>query len=385
MSNVGVELGPEGARAVALARWRSTARATWEGDWDPARPAELVTRLRQHFGPASRIGISVGLGFLHVKQVSLPPVPAEERVRMLALEPDRFFPVENGDVVVALDSAGDIAFATDAEPLRAWIRAFESWAPVDRIEAAPTSLGRALGRAASGSFALPAQPDEHGVAVLRDGRLDAVRRVPAAAGAPATQPVPAGNGVAAAFQCAFGVARGVDDPLTGALLPAAHATTVARRRAVRTATLTALCAGSLILALSSVERSRERRLDRVRGEVAALEDRAAPALALREQLEALDREARAVAAIADRRPDPLRVLAALSERLPDNATVLQLRVAGDAWQIEGRARDAAAVLPALDGDERFEDVRFLSASTRFREGDRTWETFSIAFRVRSPA
>jgi hypothetical protein len=77
------------------------------------------------------------------------------------------------------------------------------------------------------------------------------------------------------------------------------------------------------------------------------------------------------------------VLAALSERLPEGATVLNLRAQGEEWQIDGTARDAAALLPLLDRDDRFDTVRFLSASARFREGPRTYETFSIAFRVRS--
>jgi len=62
--------------------------------------------------------------------------------------------------------------------------------------------------------------------------------------------------------------------------------------------------------------------------------------------------------------------------------VLSLRASAADWQIDGTALDAAAIVPLLDRDDRFEDVRFLSASSRFRDGDRTYETFSIAFRVR---
>jgi hypothetical protein len=39
-------------------------------------------------------------------------------------------------------------------------------------------------------------------------------------------------------------------------------------------------------------------------------------------------------------------------------------------------------VPLLDKDDHLENVRFLSASTRFKDGNRMVETFSIAFKVR---
>jgi hypothetical protein len=80
--------------------------------------------------------------------------------------------------------------------------------------------------------------------------------------------------------------------------------------------------------------------------------------------------------------DPLRVLAALGERLPRDVTVLNARAIGDEWRIDGTATNAAAILPALDGDPRFADARFLAATARYREGGKMYESFSLAFRAK---
>jgi hypothetical protein len=143
----------------------------------------------------------------------------------------------------------------------------------------------------------------------------------------------------------------------------------------------AACLLSLVFALWALDRSRERALEAAREEAAALAVQAAPAGELEANLAAVENERLALEQAADRPVDPLVVMAALGERLPAGATVLNLRMVGREWQIDGTAPDAAAIVPLLDGDQRFHDVRFLSASSRFREGERTYETFSIAFRV----
>jgi hypothetical protein len=81
----------------------------------------------------------------------------------------------------------------------------------------------------------------------------------------------------------------------------------------------------------------------------------------------------------------LRVLAALGERLPRDVTVLNARAMGDEWRIDGTSTNAAAILPALDGDPRFADARFLAATARYREGGKTYESFSLAFRAKPGA
>ncbi len=379
-SIVGIDLSTDVVRAIAVGRWRQPR--TFEIAWDPSRPADAVSLLRAQFGPATRIAISVGLGFLHPKHVSLPPAPVAARRRMLALEPDRFFPVQGEPVVVSALPDSDVAFAADAAAVQAWIEAFEAWAPVETIEPAPASLARALGDRASGSYVVPSVAGETGVLELRAGKVQSARRIPGEAGRTDTVPLPNHGRVPAPFLAAYGAARGIGDDLAAALLPDAHAARIRGRRIRRTATSAVACVVALLTALWAWDRSRERTLERIRGEVALLETRAETALAMRDQLAALDVE---IATLRDRgrgRADPLHVLAALSERLPTDVTVLVMRASGEDWQVDGTARDAATILPLLDGDDRFEGVRFLSATARFREGNRTYETFSIAFRVR---
>jgi hypothetical protein len=332
-------------------------------------------------GPASRLALSVGLGFLYLKHVKLPPAPAPARRRILMFEPDRFFPVQDQALAVSLINESDFAFAVEADLIERWTAAFEEWAPVDSVEPAPLSLARALGRKATGSFVLDAQPDEHGLVELDAGRVRSARRAPAEAG-------PADTGVvksADAFLVATGAARGTLGSLDSMLLTDARARRVRARRLQRIALAAGLSALALGAAIWSVDRSRDRLLVQVRAEIAALSPRAKDAIELQARLASLVEESTAIHRLASQRPDPLRVLAALSQRLPAGVTVLSMKATGDDWQIDGTAPDAAAIVPLLDGDDRFEGVRFLSASARYREGPRTYETFSIAFRVRPKA
>jgi hypothetical protein len=187
--------------------------------------------------------------------------------------------------------------------------------------------------------------------------------------------------VPGSFLSAFGAARGVDGALEEMLLPDSVSGKFRRRRQRRLSLACAACVAAIGFAVWSVDQSRERALDRIVEELAAIEPSAVGAVELRERLAAVDRELAAIDELARARANPLGVLAALSERIPPEATVLLARASGDNWQIDGTALDAAAIIPMLDADNRIEDVRFLSASTRFREDGREYETFSIAFHV----
>ncbi len=379
---IGVELGTDVVRVVALGGWGRTPRKTCEAAWDPARPHEVVPFLREQIGPVGRIALSVGLGFLYPKQVKLPPAPASERRRMLMLEPDRFFPVQGQPLVISLASAGSLAFAIEAELLEGWIRAFEDWAPVESAEATPVSIARLLGNSGrDGLFAVAAGADESGLIEVGSGRLESARRAPAGAAAPDPQELPTLGDTPGPFLAAHGAALGVGEALDSMLLPDPIAGRIRRRRARRLRIVAAACAVSLGVALWGVDRARERALARIEDQITVMAPRAQRAIELRDRLAAMDREARAIAEIGRGRADPLLVLAALSERLPGGAVVLNARGTGNDWQIDGTAADAAAIVPQLDRDQRFQDVRFLSASARFSDAGRTYETFSIAFRV----
>ncbi|MSR36471.1 MAG: hypothetical protein EXR95_07495 [Gemmatimonadetes bacterium] len=382
MDVVGVELASDVVRAVALGVWRRGPRASLEIAWDPERPEEAVARLRDELGGANRLALAVGLAFLHPKRVHLPPAPGAARRSMLALEPDRFFPVDEPLVVSLLDAA-DLAFGAEASLVERWIAAFEEWAPVESVEPAPLAAARAVPHAAAeGVFAIPAAPGERGLLELAGGRVRSARRVPPGVEAPLGRPLPAAAGLPPDFVTALGAARGVDAELDTMLLPDGHAVRTRTRRLRRLALTAATCAAAVVLALWALDRWRERTLARVSGEIARTAAAADEAIALRDRLGALDLES---AALADTRvdpgSDPLSVLAALSVRLPAGATLTSLRASGTDWQIDGAAADAAALVPLLDREGPFQDVRVLTASSRFREGARTYETFSIAFRA----
>ena len=194
--------------------------------------------------------------------------------------------------------------------------------------------------------------------------------------------LPSIRGVAPESLAAWGAALGVDGSIDGMMVPDRLRETIARRRTRRVAGAAAACALALAFAIWAVDRSRDDVLARLEADQAALESRAAPAAALQARLVLMDREEAVAGSVSATRMDPLRVIAALGERLPRDVTVLSARAIGDEWRIDGTATNAAAILPALDGDQRFADARFLAATARYREGGRTYESFSLTFRAK---
>jgi hypothetical protein len=99
-------------------------------------------------------------------------------------------------------------------------------------------------------------------------------------------------------------------------------------------------------------------------------------------LRSRESEVAAIRALTASRADPLTALAAIGAALPREATVLSARARGDEWQLDGTTSDASALVPVLARQERFDSVRFLSASSRYRTANRSYETFSLALRYR---
>ena len=380
---VGLEVGREIIRAVTVSRWRGAPLEVFALRWDPQKPADAVAVLRQNLGEVSSISVAVGFELLHVKHIKLPPVSREERQRILLLEPDRFFPIEGGGVVVSVSDETDLVFAADASLVDSLIAALERWAPVNSVEAAPAAFTRALGRAGirSGSFTLPAGPGEYGSIEIASHALLSARR---AVGEPASKaPIPRKKaGVAEEYLTAFGAALGLDDPPDSMLVSNATYTRIRRRRMNSLSIAAVNCALALVFLVASADRWRSRSLGEIDSEITATTPKAATAAALQGRLAQMDMESSAATEIGAHRSDPVAILTALSRRLPRDAVVMSARSDGDRWQIDGTAQDAGALIPALAADPRFEDVRFLSASARFREGGRAYETFSIGFRGR---
>jgi Tfp pilus assembly protein PilN len=383
---VGVEITGTRLRAVALAAWGDRPRAHAEVEWDATHPAASVAALASRMGRVGRIALAIGLDQLHVKHVDLPPASARVRRQMIAVEPDRFFPVQESQVVVGL--AGAVAFAFDRATLERWTQAFETWAPVESVEAAPVALARALADADDGTYAFPLGDDATGVVEVRGKALAAARYVTGPARDAArdqSRALPTIRRVDLHLLTAWGAARGLDGDLDVMLIGDAQRRTIERRRVRRLAGAAAACLIAVGFGLWALDRSREDVLARLTGEQAALEPRAAPGAALQAQLAKLDQEDAVSRTVSTSRTDPLRVLAALGERLPRDVTVLNARAIGDEWRIDGTATNAAAILPALDGDPRFQNARFLAATARYREGGKTYESFSLAFRAKPGA
>ncbi len=376
-----IELTPTHLRAIVASGWRDVAVRTLDVAWTPDAPDAGIAALREQVGSVDSIAVAVGLGLLHVKRVELPPAPDEARERMLALESERFFATSE-PVVVSLAPGGAVAFAADARALESWCAALERWAPVVRVDAAPVALARSLGSTASGDYRVDAGEGEHGFVSIRGGALAAARRIPVAVGESPGATPPSRDGITPTHLAAWGVLRGEEDDAHGTLASPSRRARFAARRRRRLAVAVVAAVAGLALAALSADRWRARTLEALQDDVASRRQAAAPgeaALAARSQLDA---EVALIARTAPQRNSALAALAAISNALPNDAVILSAHAVGGEWQVDGTANSAAALVPTLDRDGRFENVRSLSASSRFRDGTRTRETFSIALRVR---
>jgi hypothetical protein len=416
-SRLGIELGTRTVRGVRFQSWGRTPPRVVEVDWDPESPAEAVAALRQELGPARRIAVALDLPLLFAKRVKLPPLPPAEQRAILRLEPERFFAVRSEDLVVAVAGDANLVFAARDAALAGWIAAFEDLAPVDLVEPGPMALTRALARSGVQDclVLLDRREDGVGLVEIRAGRVVRVRRVygdlddVAAAtgtdGAPApiyltpwnedrvaalaarlggqtVQPVPAVAHVPAPFLSAYGAALAIGQrhDMAATLVAPELAVRIGSRRRREVAVAALACAAAVVFALTSLDAWRARGVRGVERELAALKQRAAPALALQSELEALGREVQVIRQVRAERSDPLRVLLALSKQLPAGAYVRGLRYAGVEWQVDGHAPNAARLTAQLGGAPEFKEVRFLSATNRVTVGDRTYESFALAFR-----
>ncbi len=421
MARLGVELGARAIRGVRVEGWPHARTRAVEIEWDRENPEEALHSLRQHLGAARRIAVAVDLPLLCAKRVQLPALPAAERRNILRLEPERFFAIRGEDVVPAVggETDDDLVFAAKEGPLAGWVAALERIAPVELVEPVPAALSRALarGHVTDAVTLFDAGADGIGLVEIRGGRVAAARRLfgdlDAAAAAlagdwgdgPATiyvspwredrvralaallpaatlQPLPAVADVAAPFLPAYGAALaiGAKPHFARTLVSPELERTIRGRHRREFGLAAALCAAALVCALASLDGWRARATRELTAGLQALRERAAPALALETQLEALNRQAEAIRQVRAERPDPLRVLLALSRRLPPGAFLRGIRQSGAEWQIDGYAANAARLIGELGAAPEFQDVHFLSATNRAQIGDRTYESFALAFR-----
>jgi hypothetical protein len=415
-ASIGLELDPRVIRGVRMEGWTPRPTRTLEAEWTADSIEEVVREVREHLGQARRVAVAVRLPLLFAKRVRLPPLPPAERRKILRLEPQRFFPVRLEDLVIALGQ-GDLVFAAREDNIAAWTAALEVLGPVDLVEPGPVALARALGSAGvtDGVAVLDDAAGGVGVIEIRNGAVTGTRRVYgplaaaaaalefAAAGSPhpiylapwsegraralasgapgaSPKPLPDTLGVPAPFLTAYGAALGVGRDLDDALLTDELGARIRGRRRRELLLAALACVAALGFLLMSADGWRARTVRQLGTEVHDLQAKAAPALALRNEIGIQGRQTKGLAEVEAERPDPLRVLLALMRRLPSGAHLQSLRLTGAGWQIDGYAPQAASVIQALGGAPEFQQVRFISATNRAQFGARTYESFSVAFR-----
>lgn len=377
---VGVELSPGIIRVVRLAPVTGRVTHSFELPWDPSRPADAVAAVRGRLPRPDSLTLAVGLGFLEIARVDLPPVSSDQRARIVELEPDRYFAASPDAIVCAPLPSAPVACALAASTAAAWADAFEGWAPVRWVEPAPLAIARALGPRTTGTFKVPAAPGETGLLELKSGRIVAVRRTrDLDAGAP---DLPSVGGVGAPWVAALGAARysAFDDGSAPALATTAWRRRLTSRRRTARTVLAAVTLAALGFAGWAADGRRERTLRAVEALATEVAVRSAPAESALRVLRLREAEAATVTGVLARRANPFRALAVLSSALPRDAVVLSARATGNHWQLDGTTSDASALVPLLDRHALLDSVRFLSASSRFRESNRSYETFSIALR-----
>jgi len=380
MAHLGLELTASQIRAVRRG-WRG-ALDTLEVPWNPAAPSDAVELLRARFGTgASSVRLAIAPTLLRVKELQLPDVAASEQWRAIALQPARYF-AEQAETPLAVAWHGEshLAFAIDASRLELWTRTFSALGPVTAM--LPSPLAIAATSLPDGAYEISNSGESVATAVISAGRLTQAR-VARRGHAGQVHTLPSYGTLAGEWRAAGGAASSgvVQDWESLTTAQTQRGLRARRMRAVYTAAVA--CAVAIIAALLALDFARssyETRLDRA---IAAAELDAQPGLALRRRLAGLEREAQLLRAPASTL-DAMQALAAISELLPRDIVVTRLRMTGDEWQASGRARggQAAAIVPALERDRRFVDVRLTSPSTRFSENAQQFESFSVAFRVR---
>jgi hypothetical protein len=282
---------------------------------------------------------------------------------------------------------------------------------VDGVEPSPVSLARTAGQGERRVIITPDTEGRVGVVEVEDRQVRRVRRVGAngpeildAAGVngagpptiyttaadpaglvrdvtmPPLQSLPAAGSVAPRDLTALGAALAVGSNLDQAMMPAPVAHRIRNRRRRETALAALVLMAAVVFLGWSADASRRRTLAALTDTATSLREQAAGVQALQARTGAMADEIRAVAGVAAGRVDPAAVLAALTERLPDDAWLQSIQANGADWQVNGLARSAAPVVPALSADPRFHDVRFLSATSRVLTENGPRESFSLAFR-----
>lgn len=404
MSVLGLELGQDTLRAVRI---DGEEHRTFETAWDPDVPAPALAAVVETLGRARAVAAAIDTSLLRVRRMQLPPLPAADGRRALALESDRYFATTE-PLAFSLTGADGLVFAVARERLETWMEAFGDLGPVTRVESTAVSLARALVHAGTPAFDLM-RPVDGGLEWCRveEGRLVDARRVfgdpdtalgelevrgqgtvyldprwegevPKAlesAIAPRPQRVPP------RFLAAFGATVDPDQGWEEGFVTEPFQRELTRRLNRRRIGTVAGLVAAAAFAVLSLGAYRDRVEARIDARIATLREAVAPVVALEEDVAGLQRSLMALQQIEEGRVDVLRALGALTDRIPADTWLRTIQVADNEWQIQGTGDDAAALIPALEADPMFEDVRFVAATRRVQIENSTYDDFAVAFRA----
>ncbi|MBC8087987.1 MAG: PilN domain-containing protein [Phycisphaerae bacterium] len=377
---------------VVRAAMRSNGQLTLaEVSWDPSFPEAAVDALRAKFGSVSGIVLSVGFAFLEIAEPELPPLAGSDRRRVMLRDADRYFPVD-GAIAISPPSAAGVAFATSGDRLHRWKSAFDAWAPVRAIVASPYAIATGLSavhRAAPDGVRMllvDASPDELGFVRLKDSQMVEARRLPMELRASLPSAVELLNdvylpGAAGVFASALGAIELATVPFDEMLLDDRIESEMRGRRARRQAMSMAALVATVVMLGLAIDARHDRALRVHQVAVDSLHAHSQPARIAQSRLADLDRE-RVLLAARGAAGEPLGIVATLSQLLPSDAFVERVNWDGVEWRIDGSTNSAADIVTSLDSASLFSNVRVLTASTRFRDGSRMRESFSVAFRVK---
>ena len=428
MSRLGLELGPDTIRAVVLGGGRTR---TLEVDWTPRTREAAIADLRGRLGSAGAVAVAVHPALLRVRRLELPPLPTPERRRALALESDRYFASDEA-LAFSLPGAEGLAFAAPEAELDRWIDALEPLGPLVRIEPAACALARAFADAGVRDAQL-LRPMHDGAEWVRlqAGEVAAARRLfgprevvtaeAMAAGAATTEratdeaetgdapgaepapticvepwpdgreaadgfaPAPAPDGVPSRFLAAYGAALDRTEAWQAGFVTGSLEATLSRKRVRRRFGVSLALVAAAVFAVLSWGAYRDRVDARLDARIAELRDDAVPVMALEEDVATLQRTLAALDRIEGAGPDVLAALRALTNTLPDDTWLRTVNVRGEEWQIQGTGADAAALIPLLENQPLFEDVRFAAATRRVQTQTETYDDFAIDLRTTGPA
>lgn len=362
-------LGPDAVHVV-----RADGTVVRSVPWTPESPERLADDLRALAGRPSALVVVVGLAFLEIAEPTLPPMSLSDQRVLLLRDADRYFPFHERAAVAV---SGPIAFATVAHALTAWVTALQTVARVRAVYASPHI---AAGVIANGSGWIAGDTRERGHITAKNGLVQSVRRerLSVATAAGDGRLVDAGALGSRALQM-------IDESLDHQLLDASMLLRLRRAQRSRRIAIGAYAFMALISAVWLADRWRDAEARDVRAAVVSLDSATVGARDAQSRVVSAQAELVQLAASDAQRRAPdaaLVVMAELTDALPPDALVQRLTFDGQQWRVEGTADKAPRLIPLLDGNVHFRDVRLASPSQRFVDAGRQRESFAITLRTR---